>query len=119
MRIMIVDDHEDMRRTMRNIVQISTGSKAQITEFENGEQAVEQYGHQKPDLVLVDIQLATITGFEAAERIYEQDPEAKVLIVTSHDTASFRKKAKDLNVMGYITKDNLSQLKEYIEKITT
>lgn len=118
MKIMIVDDHEDMRRVLRNIVSISTEGPVEIIECDSGEDAVRQYILQHPDFVLMDIQLKGMSGFEAIEKINLHDENAKVIIVTSHDMASFRKKAEQLYVKGCISKENLSEITPIIQTLT-
>ena len=113
-----MDDHADMRRMLRNIVLISTGERVEIIECESGEEAVAQYELHKPDCVLMDIQLTNMTGFEATERIYEQDPDANVVIVTSHDTPSFRTKSEKMQVKGFVSKDRLFDINQFLKTIT-
>ena len=115
MKIMIVDDHADMRRMLRSIVSISTNKQAEVIECEDGEEAVKQFSDQHPDYVLMDVQLKKMNGFEATEKIYENDPNASVIFVTSHNTSAFRTKAKILHAKGFVTKDNLSELDQLIQ----
>lgn len=119
MKIMIVDDHADMRRMLKNIVLISTVDPVDIVECDSGESAVSEYAFQKPDCVLMDIQLTNMTGFEATEKIYQQNPDANIIIVTSHNTPSFRIKAEKMNVMGFVLKDRLSSITKILKTITT
>lgn len=118
MKIMIVDDHADMRRMLRNIVLISTSEPVEIIEYDNGEIAVSEYAVQHPDCVLMDIQLTNMTGFEATEEIYKQNPNANVIIVTSHNTPSFRNRAEKLNVKGFVLKDRLFTISKILQTIT-
>lgn len=115
---MIVDDHADMRRVLRNVVSLSTANPDEIFECESGEEAIGKYILLHPDCVLMDIELTGINGFEAIEKIYSQDPHANVVVVTSHDTLSFRKRAEKLQVKGFITKDNLTDINQILQTIT-
>lgn len=116
---MIVDDHADMRRMLRSVVSFSTQQQLEIMECSSGEEAVSEYPGFKPDYVLMDIELGGINGFQTIEQLYENNPEAKVLIITSHDSTSFRKRAKKLNTIGYVIKDDLSNINEYLSNTTT
>lgn len=111
MKIMIVDDHEDMRRTLRNYIALSQIEPLEFTECESGEDAIEQYNKLLPDFVLMDIELKTLNGFEVTEKILKQDPKAKVIIITSYDTPGFRKKAEKIGANAFVSKDKLSDLK--------
>ena len=114
---MIVDDHPAMRRVLRNMVSYSFAKDVEFVEFSSGEQAVEQYAIQQPDCVLMDIELTAMNGFQATEKICNQDPKAFVVIVTSHDTPSFRKRANELLVKGYVVKENLHEICPILETI--
>ncbi|MDE3057338.1 MAG: response regulator transcription factor [Bacteroidota bacterium] len=110
MKIMIVDDHADMRRILRSIAFPHTGGTEAIIECEDGAEAVEQFSLHYPDVVLMDIQLKTMNGFDAAEKIFQQEPNAKVVFVTSFATQAFRSRAEKLRAYGFISKENLSEL---------
>ena len=83
-------------------------------EFENGKRVVEEYGIYRPDWVLMDIEMKGINGLDTAKKLKEKFPEVRVVIVTQYDDKIFRKRADELQVAGYILKDNLQKLKEFI-----
>lgn len=111
---MIVDDHADMRRVLRDTVKNSFSEVIEITEYETGENAIEDYPTLKPDWVLMDIELKSMSGFEVSEAILSLDKSAKIIIVTSYETPFFRRKAKQLNTYGFVCKDNLSNLQQLL-----
>jgi len=114
---MIVDDNSDMRKMLRSIITEGKEEMIDILECSDGSEGVEQYSQFHPDVVLMDIQLKTMNGFMAAEKIYQQEPTAKIYFITSHNTKIFRDQAKKLNAQGFITKDNLSELQALIKTI--
>lgn len=116
---MIVDDHTDMRRMLRTVISASVKKPAVIIECQSGEEAIEMYAEHNPDVVLMDLQLEDMNGFEAMEKLYEQDTNAKVVIVTGFDTPSFRKKAKELHAQDFICKDKLSDLHQLMQNFST
>ena len=65
-RILVVEDQADNRQIIRDML---APTDYQITEAENGEQALEAVAKQRPDLILMDIQLPIIDGYEATRRI--------------------------------------------------
>lgn len=107
---MIVDDHADMRRMLRSVVETRLGKATEIVECEDGEEAVTRYGAEHPNYILMDVQLKKMNGFEATERIFDQDPAAKVIFISSHNTSAFRVKALKMKADGFVSKDNLSEL---------
>lgn len=116
---MIVDDHADMRRVLGDIAKNSFTETIEIMECESGEVAIAQYPVQKPDWVLMDVELKSMSGFKVTEEIYGHDKGAKVIIVTSYDTPTFRRKAKKLNVQGFVSKDELSSINKILSNIST
>lgn len=110
---MIVDDHADMRRVLKNLISLSF-TELELVECENGEEAIASYMDHKPDWVLMDIELKSMSGFDVTEEIFAMDSQANVIIVTSYDTPTFRKKAKKLNVQGFVCKDKLSDLQQLL-----
>lgn len=107
---MIVDDHADMRKVLKSILISTISSKIKVFEYASGEEAISGYTHHKPDCVLMDIELKTMSGFEVITKIYEQDPSAQIIMVTSYDSSTFRKKAELLKVKGFVSKDALSEI---------
>lgn len=114
MKIMIVDDHSEIRRLIKKIINVGTTEAIEFIECESGEDAINEYTSQHPDLVLMDIELNKMNGLEAIKYIIEEDQTAKVLVVSSHDSPSFRKKAEALQAYGFVSKDDLSVIPKYI-----
>ena len=104
---MIVDDNAGMREMIRESV---CTEKDIVMECSDGAEAVSAFSAFHPDYVLMDIEMKEMDGFTAAEKIYKNDPAAKIIFVTSHNTSAFRTKAKVLKVFGFVTKENLSEL---------
>lgn len=117
MKIMIVDDHADMRRLLGNILTMAdkdllagNNDSLELIECESAEEAIEQYPKISPDFVLMDFQLTGMNGIQATELILQNDAGAKVIFVTSYDSPTFRKKTSHLSALGFISKKDLSQI---------
>ena len=118
MKIMIVDDHRDMRSVLKNMIELSFAEAVDsFIECESGEEAVEQFREQHPDCVIMDFQMHNMTGFEATQKIMEMDGKAKIVIVTSYDSPSIKSKAEQLHVTGFVSKDNLSDIYHILQPI--
>ncbi|MEQ9278367.1 MAG: response regulator transcription factor [Balneola sp.] len=115
MKIMIVDDHEATRKILRSLILLHIIEPIQFVEYDNGEDAVQNYISDTPDYVLMDVEMKKMDGFEATELILKKSPDAKVIIITSNNTTYFRDRAKEAHSVGFVAKDNLSQIFNYLK----
>ena len=102
-RILVVEDQEDNRQILRDLLD-SAGYE--MTEAWDGEAGVSAAKEQHPDLILMDIQLPHMDGYEATRRI-KADPELKsipVIAVTSYALSGDDDKAHAAGCDGYVTK---------------
>jgi two-component system, cell cycle response regulator DivK len=102
-RILAVEDQEDNRQILRDLL---GNAGYQLVEAENGEEALAAVAKQRFDLILMDIQLPVIDGYEATRRI-RADPESKgipIIAVTSYALAGDEAKALAAGCNGYVTK---------------
>ena len=82
-RILVVEDQPDNRQIIRDML---AGTDYEITEAENGEEALAAIAKQRPDLILMDIQLPIMDGYTATRRI-KDDPALRaipIIAVTSY-----------------------------------
>jgi two-component system, cell cycle response regulator DivK len=96
-RILVVEDQEDNRQILRDLL----GNAGY-----EGEQALVAYAKQRPDLILMDMQLPVMDGYETTRRI-RADPESKsipIVAVTSYALAGDEAKALAVGCNAYITK---------------
>jgi|SRR6516164_1745222 two-component system cell cycle response regulator DivK len=102
-RILVVEDQPDNRQIIRDML---AGTDYEITEAEDGEQALAAVAKARPDLILMGIQLPIMYGYEATRRI-KADPELKsipVIAVTSYALSGEDDKAHAAGCDGYVTK---------------
>jgi len=102
-RILVVEDQEDNRRILRDLL---TSADYEMTEAENGEEALASVVELRPDLILMDIQLPIMDGYEATRRI-KADPSLKdipIIVVTSYALSGDETKARDAGCDAYVTK---------------
>jgi two-component system, cell cycle response regulator DivK len=117
-RILVVEDHEDNRRILRDLL-ASVGY--QVIEAEDGARGVAAAEAQRPDLILMDIQLPLVDGYQATRRI-KANPELRtipILVVTSYALSGDEDKARAAGCDGYITKPYsprqlLAKVKEHL-----
>jgi two-component system, cell cycle response regulator DivK len=102
-RILVVEDQEDNRRIIRDM--LST-TDYELTEAKDGEQALAAVAKQRPDLILMDIQLPGIDGYEATRRI-KADPSLNsipIIAVTSYALSGEEQKARAAGCDDYVAK---------------
>lgn len=113
MKIMIVDDNAGMREMIRDAACRATDD---VTECEEGQEAVAEFGRFRPDAVLMDIEMKGMDGFTAAEHMIHMDPAVRIIFVTGHNTSAFRTKAKMLRAAGFVSKERLSDLSPLLDR---
>jgi two-component system cell cycle response regulator DivK len=117
-RILIIEDQEDNRRIMRDVLSASGFTSLEATTGEDGLASAER---EKPDLILMDIQLPKMDGYEVTRRI-KQNPDLKhipIIAVTSYALSGDDQKAYAAGCDGYVTKPVspkmlLAKIKEYV-----
>ena len=116
--ILVIEDHEDNRRIMRDLL---TSSGYEVIEAVSGEEGVTSAETHRPDLILLDIQLPGIDGYEVARRIKANPDLQKIPIfaVTSYALSGDDVKAFEAGCNAYVTKPFsprklLAQIREYL-----
>ena len=118
-RILVVEDHEDNRQILRDLLGTSG---YELVEVEDGLQAVAAVAKQRPDLILMDIQLPDIDGYEATRRI-RSNPDNKsipIIAVTSYALTGDEGKALAAGCNAYVAKpfsprQLLAKIREYLQ----
>jgi two-component system cell cycle response regulator DivK len=103
-KILIVDDNQDSRELA---VKVLKNRGYQMIEASDGEEALEKALAEKPDLILMDISIPKINGYEVTRRLKSQaDFKATPIIaLTAHAMKGDKEKALDSGCDGYISKD--------------
>jgi two-component system invasion response regulator UvrY len=102
-RLMVVDDHELVRVGMRHILDDYPSIKI-VGEAADGETAIRLNHQVKPDVVLLDISLPGLSGFEVTTRLKKIDPGLGIIILTVHEAAPYPGKLLEAGASGYLTK---------------
>jgi two-component system chemotaxis sensor kinase CheA len=106
--ILVVDDALTVRELQRSIFE---NAGYQVRVAVNGEEALVEISHQRPDLVLTDVQMPRMDGFELTEAIRKQPALASlpVIILTSRGSDEDRRRGLDVGADGYIVKSGFDQ----------
>ena len=107
-RILIADDHEVVRRGVRSLL-TSRKEWNVCGEAVDGRDAVKKAKELKPDVVVLDISMPHLNGFEAARLIHEEVPQSKILILSQHNVSEMLQTALDAGARGYVSKSDVSR----------
>ena len=109
MRVLVVDDDNVVTMSLKMILEAS-GEVEVIGTGGNGADAVELYRATQPEVLLMDIQMNTMNGLEAAEVILAEYPNAAILFLTTFSDDEYIVKALSLGVKGYILKQDFESI---------
>ena len=104
--VLIVDDQVDFRRSARALLE-AAGFDV-VGEAADGADALSATALLGPELVLLDIQLPDVDGFEVAARLAETPDPPAVILTSSRSQSSYRRRLAGSTALGFITKSDLS-----------
>ena len=113
--IMIVDDHTLIRETCSFLLGKNENFEV-VAECGEGERAIELARDKRPDIVLLDINMAPMSGFDVLKMIRKYSPGSKIIGVSMHSQPAYAKKMLRLGAKGYVTKNSPRQ--EMLEAIS-
>ncbi|MEO8629742.1 MAG: response regulator transcription factor [Betaproteobacteria bacterium] len=102
-RVLLVDDHAVVREGYRRLLERTSDIQV-IAEASSGEEAYRLFCEQAPDVVVMDINLPTMSGIEVTHRLLAREPQAKVLVFSMHDEALLASRVLQAGAFGYVTK---------------
>lgn len=114
-RILIADDHilvqEGLNKLLKTHFELAGTAR-------NGRELIAIARRLKPDIILLDISMPELNGFEAAKRLRRSVPDARLIFLTMHDEADYVAEALRFGASGYILKrSTASELIEAIQKV--
>ncbi|MFY9656174.1 MAG: response regulator transcription factor [Methylocystis sp.] len=103
MRILIVDDHPMVIAGCRTML---TGQQdIEILEAHDAEEALETHASKLPDVVVLDLNLPGVSGFEVLRRMLKRQPSSKIIIFTMNDDPAYAARSIEQGAKGYIAKN--------------
>ena len=102
LKILLVDDHSVVRAGVRRLLEGIEGSA--ILEAETGHETLGLFRSEKPDLVLLDLNMEGVGGLELLRRLLLEDKKARVIVFTMHAEPIYAARALKLGAKGYVTK---------------
>jgi two-component system invasion response regulator UvrY len=103
MRILLVDDHEIVRSGLRNL--LTSMMDVRISEAATGRDALLRLRQDRPDIVLLDLNLPGIGGLELLRRMLLEDTDARIVVLSMHNEPLYVARAMELGARGYLSKN--------------
>jgi DNA-binding NarL/FixJ family response regulator len=103
--ILIADDHAVVRRGLRALLETQPGWTI-CGEARNGRDAVQKAAQYQPDVVILDIGMPELNGLAATVRIREVVPQARVLVLTMHNSEELIQSCLNAGAQGYVLKSD-------------
>ena len=104
-KVMLVDDHAVVRAGFRRLLEQNPDIQV-VAEAEDGEQACQAYARSPCDIIVMDLSMPGIGGFEAIRRLITKEPAVRVLVFSMHEDAVYAERALQAGARGYITKSS-------------
>lgn len=109
MKVAIVDDDPIVCSSIGTIL-TATGTAEVVWTARDGGTAVVAYARQKPDVLLIDVQMPGTDGLEASERILAEHPDARILVLTTFADPEYIRRAIELGTKGYLIKQDVASV---------
>ena len=102
--LILIDDHEMVLQGLKALLDGQPEIKI-VQSFTNGQDAINQIKSLDIDIVLSDVNMPVINGFETAKRLRELKEDLKIILLSMENKEGYIEKAKAENLSGYVTKD--------------
>ena len=104
--VLIVDDHAPFRALARALLQLE-GFEV-VGEAADGQSALDAVARLRPSVVVLDVQLPDLDGFEVARRLALAGDPPVIVLVSTRDSSAYRRRLADSPARGFIPKSDLS-----------
>jgi DNA-binding NarL/FixJ family response regulator len=102
-RILIADDHDIVRQGIRRVLEVKSDWEI-CGEAANGQEAVRMARELSPDVIIMDVTMPVMSGFEAADEISRLPINSRVLFFTMHDSSGLAGSVRRSGAQGYVVK---------------
>jgi two-component system, NarL family, invasion response regulator UvrY len=102
-RIILVDDHKLARESIGQLLGFDARFSV-IKECDNGHDAILEARQLRPDIMLVDVNMDPINGFEVVKSVMETNPDTKIIGISVNNLMAYANRMIELGARGFITK---------------
>jgi DNA-binding NarL/FixJ family response regulator len=116
-KILTVDDHPILREGIASIIHGETDMVV-VGEASTGREAIEAFRNKRPDVTLMDLQMPDLNGIDAIAIIRQEQPQARIIVLTTYEGDVLARRALKAGATGYILKDMIrTELLEAIRAV--
>jgi two-component system nitrate/nitrite response regulator NarL len=102
-RILLADDHDGIRKVVRSVLETHPRFEV-VGEAVDGKKAIEEAIKLKPDVVVLNVSMPVLNGFEAGRAITAELPQSAIVILSSNADERFIEEAKKIGAKAYVAK---------------
>jgi len=110
MRVLIVDDEDDMRALVRATIEVANEGLSVAGEASDGEAALTFVNEERPQVVVMDQRMPGLSGLDTARRILTEHPDQAIVLFSSYLDRDVINTARNLGVRVCLPKDEIRQL---------
>ena len=107
-RVAIADDHTELRVALRLLLSMHKNIEI-VCEAGNGREAVDCVKRLQPDVLVMDIQMPVLDGFEAAKQINDLSVPTRVILMSTNRGIFIAREAAAVGARGFVPKDNIAE----------
>lgn len=100
-RVLYVEDEDDVRQELCDYLKLQV---KEVIQAKNGQEGLELFQSQKPDLIITDIKMPVMNGLDMIEKIRTLNSKIEVIITTAYNDKGFIVRATDLGVYKFLVK---------------
>ena len=104
--LLIVDDHADFRSSARRLLELEGFEVVGVAA--DGPSALSAVEALRPDVMLLDVQLPGMDGFEVARQLRARNERARIVLISSRSRGAYAAELRELRVVGFLGKSELS-----------
>jgi len=117
MKILIADDSKIARKMVIKMLNSLFKEDCEVLQASNGQDALNLYQEQRPDLILLDLTMPILNGYDTIQEIIKKDPKAKIIVVSADIQRGAKEKVLQLGALEFIKKPiNETKLKVVFHK---
>lgn len=117
LRIFLVDDNAVARNAIKATLQRHRDWVV-VAEARDGREALETFSDVRPELTVMDLMMPEMNGLEAAGRLTELNPDARILMITTDPSSQLEQEAKQVGIKGVCAKDKMQCLEDAIDVVS-